>query len=134
VLGGACDCEECLGFGVLAIDPQTPDTLYAGGYAGVSKSTDGGASWKIMSFGLPLPPIGFTGVNALAVDRTTQISRTRRIDGRVFRSADGAATWSEVNAGMTVTGARTLTFDPTNPGTVYAGPASGGIFAITFIP
>src|SRR5438105_1975446 len=29
----------------LAIDPQTPTTLYAGTLNGVFKSTDGGASW-----------------------------------------------------------------------------------------
>ena len=47
--------------GAFAIDPQQPDILYAGGYAGVSKSTDGGASWKVMNGGLPLP----TGVDRI---------------------------------------------------------------------
>src|SRR4051812_21382940 len=79
--------------------PAKPDTLYAGGYAGASKSTDGGASWKIMSSGLSLPPMGFTGVNALAVDPHDKNVACATINGRVFRSADGAATWSEVNPG-----------------------------------
>jgi photosystem II stability/assembly factor-like uncharacterized protein len=36
----------------LAIDPQNPNTLYAGGGAGVFKTTDGGASWSAVNSGL----------------------------------------------------------------------------------
>ena len=37
----------------LAINPQTPDTLYAGSQGGgVFKSTNGGASWTAMNTGL----------------------------------------------------------------------------------
>src|SRR5262249_7778400 len=41
-----CDTPFLADVGAFAIDPQQPDILYAGGYAGVSKSTDGGSSWK----------------------------------------------------------------------------------------
>src|SRR5262249_9215441 len=50
-----CDTPFLADVGAFAIDPQQPDILYAGGYGGVSKSTDGGASWKVMNGGLPLP-------------------------------------------------------------------------------
>ena len=37
----------------LAINPQTPDTLYAGTYGGgVFKSTNGGTNWTAMNTGL----------------------------------------------------------------------------------
>src|SRR5205823_14592254 len=36
----------------LAIDPQTPATLYAGTGGGVFKSTDGGATWSASYTGL----------------------------------------------------------------------------------
>jgi uncharacterized repeat protein (TIGR01451 family) len=51
----------------LAIDPQTPTTLYAGtNGAGVFKSTDGGTNWSDMNIGLTNPD-----VYALAIDPQT---------------------------------------------------------------
>lgn len=126
------DCDECLGVGVFAVDPQRPDTLYAGGYVGVLKSVDGGASWNAMNAGLPWPPKTWTGVGALVIDPHNPNTIYATMDGQVFRSNDGAATWSGVNAGLTVTWVNTLAIDPKSPGTVYAGTAGGGIFAITF--
>jgi photosystem II stability/assembly factor-like uncharacterized protein len=39
---------------VLALDPQTPTTLYAGlGGGGVFTSTDGGGRWRASGVGLP---------------------------------------------------------------------------------
>ena len=37
----------------LAIDPQTPATLYAGTSVGVFKSSDGGGSWSAANTGFP---------------------------------------------------------------------------------
>ena len=37
---------------VLAIDPKTPTTLYAGTYEGVFKSSNGGNSWNAVNTGL----------------------------------------------------------------------------------
>src|SRR5439155_19256801 len=50
----------------LAIDPQTPSTLYAGTRGGVFKSTDGGGSWFTANNDLPTAP-----VTALAIDPQT---------------------------------------------------------------
>ena len=51
----------------LAIDPQTPATLYAGTSAyGVFKSTNGGGSWSAFNTGLP-----YTREAALAIDPQT---------------------------------------------------------------
>jgi len=36
----------------LAINPQTPDTLYVGTSGGVFKSTDGGMNWTAINRGL----------------------------------------------------------------------------------
>ena len=62
-----CDFPFLADVGAFAVDPQEPDTLYAGGYAGVSKSTDGGASWKVMNSGLG-PFTGTRTIGALMVD------------------------------------------------------------------
>ena len=48
----------------LAIDPQTPSTVYAGTDAGgVYKSTNGGATWSAINSGLTT-----TNVPAVAID------------------------------------------------------------------
>jgi hypothetical protein len=50
--------------GALAIDPAAPATLYVGTYGdGVFKSTDGSATWRVLSSGL-----SNTGVSAITVD------------------------------------------------------------------
>src|SRR5437773_7234957 len=55
----------------LAIDPQTPTTLYAGSSGdGVFKSTDGGGSWSAVNTGLSTP-CGAVWVNVLAIDVQT---------------------------------------------------------------
>jgi len=73
---------------VLAIDPVTPTTLYAG---------------------------------------------TER--NGVFKSTDGARSWSAANAGLpTSTSGIILALDPGTPTTLYAGTDGSGVFAITFQP
>ena len=54
----------------LAIDPETPSTLYAGIYGGgVFKSTDGGAAWSALNAGLTT-----ADVFAVAIDPATPIT------------------------------------------------------------
>jgi hypothetical protein len=68
----------------LAIDPQTPTTLYAGGY-GVFKSTDEGESWTAMNNGLLDFP-----VYALAIDATAPTTvYAGTFGGGIFKSMDG---------------------------------------------
>ncbi|HTD38043.1 MAG TPA: hypothetical protein VK669_11050 [Candidatus Limnocylindrales bacterium] len=98
---GACD---------LVADPKNPDVLYAGMWRfrrsswslssgglddGIYKSTDGGATWKLL-LGNGLPAAALSGRIALAIAP----SDTRRIyaivESRVallFRSDDAGATW-----------------------------------------
>lgn len=115
-----------VGCGDVAIDPANPETVYAVLYArrrtpwsftsgvaatggrdagGIYRSTDGGASWKKLTNGLP----GATGRIGLAVfaknpkvvyaivetseGGTSGIDDVRSRRGGVFRSADGGETW-----------------------------------------
>ncbi len=48
----------------LAIRPDQPDEIYAGGDTGVFISTDGGGSWARMNNGLPNAGVSFLAVNA----------------------------------------------------------------------
>ena len=82
----------------LAIDPQTPATVYAGTYYhGVFKSTDGGRSWQAVNAGLPR---GQVFVHALAIDprRTATVyAATDRGFPRVRTEAVHGARSAEVS-------------------------------------
>jgi hypothetical protein len=116
---------------VVVADPVTSGTLYAGTWAGVLKSIDGGASWSAAGIGLPTA----TSVNALAIDPTTPTTLYAGTVVGVFESVDGGATWAPLNAGLTVrTGPypdiTALLVDPRRPSTVYAGTRSTGVFVL----
>src|SRR3989449_2929397 len=88
----------------LAIDPQTPTTLYAGTSGhGVFKSTDGGGNWSAVNTGLTTP-CGAIWVNALAIDPQTPTTLyASSSGGGVFKSTDGGGNWSAVNTGLDTT-------------------------------
>jgi photosystem II stability/assembly factor-like uncharacterized protein len=132
----------------LAVDPQNPGTLYAGGDGGVFKTTDGGASWSAANSGLPTVGIAadgsylVAGVNLLAIDPQNTSTLYAGTVG-LFKSTDGGASWTEADRGLPIGpggpyGLGVLAIDPQTPGTLYAGTnanisqhASGGVFEST---
>jgi photosystem II stability/assembly factor-like uncharacterized protein len=138
----------------LVIDPQDPDVLYAGTFVnwddnapgsseptlpnGVFKSVDGGASWTHASSGLPrLGSITSSQwhVLALAVNPANpQVLYAGAVDlrsmptGRIYKSTDGAASWTESSTGIAGQDIRALFIDPADPSgdTVYAGTGGDG--------
>ena len=110
----------------LAIDPQTPSTLYAGTDAGVFQSRDAGATWRAVSVGL-----ANTDVQALAIDpQSPSTLYAGTWDRGVFQSRDAGATWRAVNAGLTNTDVNALAIDPHTPSRLYAGTWGGGVFVL----
>ena len=105
----------------LAIDPDTPTTLYAGtDRGGVFKSTNRGTSWSAVNTGLT------STCAALAIDPTTPTTLYAGGGGNVFKSTDGGNNWSGTECGS----AGELAIDPATPTTLYAGGA-GGVFKST---
>jgi uncharacterized protein (TIGR03437 family) len=125
------DDQPSLAIGALALDPNDSNIIYAatgeehGGYdnyygVGVLKSTNGGASWT----NLPGPFL-HNYMSAIAVSPSNSqvllssagnyYSPSSSGDG-VWRSTDGAATWTRVLSGF----GTSVAFDPTNGNIAYA--------------
>ena len=90
----------------LAIDPQNPDTVYAGtgeiytdafGYEGVYVTHNGGATWSL--FG-DKAIVKLGAVSSIAID--TDDSRIVYVSGDrgIFKTADGGRTWKQVAYGF----------------------------------
>ena len=76
---------------VLAVDPVTPGTLYAGmNGGGVFKSTDSGVTWDESNGGLT-----YTGVLGLAIDPLMPSTLYASMSGNqgVFKSTDAGGSW-----------------------------------------
>ncbi len=116
----------------LALDPDDPATVYAGGdrflgdQNGVYKSTDWGQTWTTLPLTHSLawclavnpvhPQILYEGGNGW--------SGTARLN----RSADGGATWAPADSGIGDRMVRSLAIHPANPTRLFAGMLSGGLY------
>jgi hypothetical protein len=112
VSGGTAYC--------ITIDPAHPDTIYIGGRQTVNdstrsflyKSTDGGHTYVEKSSGLPESCVFSVAIHPSHAD--TVYAGT---DNGVFRSIDGAETWS---ASLAQDRTRSLAVSNADPGVVYA--------------
>ena len=106
----------------VAIDPKNPSIIYTDLY----KSTDGGMSWRLMSFPLGGP----IGPARLLIDPvTTSTVYLIALGGlggdvvfppRFFKTTDGGNTWSVVRKGTSAFEPTSAVLDPKNPSTLYA--------------
>ncbi|MDB4905760.1 MAG: hypothetical protein JWO05_544 [Gemmatimonadetes bacterium] len=105
--------DEGTGATDLSIDVSNPRILYAsmwkfqrtpwgmnagGGRSGLWKTTDGGDSWKELTFnpGIPQKPLGKIGVSVSPANPQRVYASIEAPDssGGIFRSDDGGASWS----------------------------------------
>lgn len=77
----------------VAVDPVTPQRVYAAGPAGLFLSNDGGLTWEAAAAGLAGEPLAVT-LNPAA----PQTVFTVLDDGSVWESGDGATTWQRAGA------------------------------------
>lgn len=112
----------------LVMDPQTPSILYVATNAGVFKTMDGATTWTLASSGLPVAQPGF---RVLAITRdpahagTLYASVRFSSGGGVYKTADGANSWSLANNGIASTFIDALAVDPVTTSIVYAGTDAG---------
>ena len=111
---------------VVAVDPLTPTTIYAGTRdQGVFKSTDGGLSWKDSSNGLFEAFGGW--VVSLAIDPLTPSTIYAGTNNFVFKSIDSGATWKPARTGASTYLTPAIAINPLNPKVIVAGTLGVGI-------
>lgn len=99
----------------VAMDPESPDTLYAAAYqrrrtafgfsgggphSALYKTIDGGATWKKLTKGLPYEEGGETGRIGVTVYRKNPnivYTIIQHVKGGVFRSEDKGETWTKMS-------------------------------------
>jgi photosystem II stability/assembly factor-like uncharacterized protein len=91
----------------LVVDPSQPRTLYAAA-RGLIKSTDGGQTWSRL-------PVASDG--AIAVAPSAPNVLYTEVYGRIWRSIDHGATWTEKTASFS--SIDLILVDPRNPDIVY---------------
>jgi len=109
----------------LAIDPSNPGTLYAAltgpnltGQA-IYKSTDNGDSWFLANTSMPVA----VGLTVDPADPSVVYAVSYK--GALFRSTDAGRNWNDRSPGLRVFDLNLLSVDLADPGTIYAGGASG---------
>jgi photosystem II stability/assembly factor-like uncharacterized protein len=117
--------------GDLAVDPDSPSTIYATLLAAVAKSTNEGAHWEVHE--------GLSCIFArwLVLDPrvpTTLYSGGDFLDSRcflqsnacaVYRSTDGGENWSCIKSGLPIAKVSALAVEPVDTATIYAVSANG---------
>ena len=104
--------DENTGAVELAMDPESPDTLYAALYqrrrraygfagggpgSGIHRTTDGGDTWMKLGGGLPEGDTGRIGLNVYRRDPRIVYAIVENREGGVFRSEDKGLTWERMS-------------------------------------
>lgn len=107
------EVSEHTGVSDLVIDPRNPDVLYAASYqrrrhvwtlinggpeSALHKSTDGGATWRKISKGLPAEDMGRIGlaISPINPDVLYAVVESKGEAGGFFRSADRGESWAKM--------------------------------------
>lgn len=122
--------DDFMGF---SLHPHDADVVYTsghprrGGNMGVMKSSDGGETYEQVFTGLQGEIVDFHSMTVSAADADILYGA---FQGRLYRSVDGAKTWSYATAeGLPAQGycwgVPCLHADPHDPNRIYAGTAQG---------
>ena len=114
----------------LAVDPQSPNVVYAGSNNGIYRSEDSGSNWVKLD-----SPMAGLNIWSIAIDPSD--SDTIFVGTSppfVFRSKDGGQSWQKLSASIAqecAIGSPRVTamlVDPVDQDTVYAGVEIDGVY------
>jgi len=110
---------------IIAINPLTPTTLYAGTSVGIFRSTDSGDHWTDVNIG-----VTYIILLSLAIDPLTPTTLYAGTSVGIFRSTDSGDHWTDKKdyANLSLF---SLAINPLTPSTLYAGIWNWGIFRST---
>jgi photosystem II stability/assembly factor-like uncharacterized protein len=122
---------------VLAVNPTTITTLYAGANpGGMYKSTDRGEHWQSANNGLPSPFVSpvpeITGILVDPATPSTVYTAITWVHGYIYKSTDSGSTW--VRTTTDLLGDTRLTafvLNPQTTTTLYLGTWGGGVYKTT---
>lgn len=118
---------------MLLVDPNdaSRNTVYIGGQLASAKSTDGGATWRILADWLALfkMPYVHADYHAAAISPVTR-QLLFGTDGGLFVSNDGGASWDDgKNEGIVTELAYSIAVSPNNPLFSIIGTQDNGTFS-----
>ena len=114
----------------LAVDPQSPNVVYAGSNNGIYRSEDSGRTW--LKLDSPMAGLNIWSIAIDPSDSNTIFAGTS--PPFVFRSKDGGKSWQKLSAAIAqecAIGSPRVTamlVDPVDRGTVYAGVEIDGVY------
>lgn len=114
----------------IAVDPHSPSTVYlaASNGSGVSKSTDGGATWTESLTGCSSIAIAVDPFNSNHVLASVDAGIDPCTVGKYLQvSNDGGVTWSDAPTTHLSSMATSIVFDSKTKGTIYIASGGGGI-------
>jgi hypothetical protein len=118
---------------MLLVDPNDANrnTVFIGGQLASAKSTDGGATWRILADWLALfkMPYVHADYHAAAISSVTK-QVFFGTDGGLFVSNDGGASWDDgKNEGIITELAYSIAVSPNNPSFTIIGTQDNGTFS-----
>lgn len=106
-------------FNTVAVDPSNTDIVFAGSRElGLQKSEDGGETWE---------DAGLAVVERIAIDPRDGNRLLVAVDGAIYASTNGGASWGKMNANLPNVSAADLHFDP-NSENRYVMISNGKLF------
>ena len=117
------DASLALGVSSIAVDPRTPNTVYAGTNNGLFTSADMGETWYRIGKSL-----SDQYISSLLIDPSDP--RILYVGGRagIQKSTDRGGMWQTMNEGLATLNIRTIVMSPLDPKLLYAGTNGSGLY------
>ncbi len=94
------------------------------GAGGVFRTTDGGATWKLVTTGLPNKSVTSIAIDPADSNRAWLTTAGLSLPS-VFTTTDGGSSWTAASSGLPPFSAQTILVDPTDSSTIYCGTDVG---------